>query len=133
MAGETVGAKADKFPQPIAIKARAAHDAMFAMFRNAVKAGVKIGLGTDSAVSPHGQNAHEFGLMVANGMSAAAALHAGTNADAQLLGLADRIGTIQSGKLADLVAVPGDPLSDIHQTEHVFFVMKDGGVVKNGR
>ncbi len=133
LAGYTVGEKADSFPPAIAVKARAAHDAMFAMFRNAVKTGVKIALGTDSAVSPHGQNAREFGLMVANGLTPAAALHAGTSSGAQLLGLADRIGTIEPGKLADLVAVPGNPLDDIHQTEHVFFVMKDGHVYRNTR
>src|SRR6476646_3846481 len=82
MAGFTVGAKADKFPPAIAVKARAAHDAMFGMFRNAVNAGVKIAFGTDSAVSPHGQNAHEFGLMVDNGMTPAAALRAGTQSAA---------------------------------------------------
>jgi imidazolonepropionase-like amidohydrolase len=131
MAGFTVGTQADKFPPSIAVKARAAHDAMFGMFRNAVKTGVKIALGTDSAVSTHGQNAHEFGLMVDNGLTPAQALHAGTNVDAQLLGLADRVGTIEPGKIADLVAVPGNPLDDIHTTEHVFFVMKDGKVVKN--
>ncbi|HEY2093683.1 MAG TPA: amidohydrolase family protein [Thermoanaerobaculia bacterium] len=130
MAGETVGAKADKFPPAIAVKARAAHDAMFGMFRNAVNAGVKIALGTDSAVSPHGLNAHEFGLMVANGMTPAAALRAGTQSAATLLGMIDRVGTIENGKLADIVAVPGNPLADIRTTEHVSFVMKDGVVVK---
>jgi imidazolonepropionase-like amidohydrolase len=130
MAGYTVGMKADKFPAAIAVKARAAHDAMFGMFRSAVNAGVKIALGTDSAVSPHGQNAHEFGLMVDNGMTPAASLRAGTQSAATLLGLIDRIGTLETGKLADIVAVPGNPLDDIHATEHVTFVMKDGVVVK---
>jgi imidazolonepropionase-like amidohydrolase len=130
MAGYTVGMKADKFPPAIAVKARAAHDAMFGMFRNAVNAGVKIALGTDSAVSPHGQNAHEFGLMVDNGMTPAAALRAGTQSAATLLGMIDRIGTLETGKFADIVAVPGNPLDDIHTTEHVTFVMKDGVVVK---
>lgn len=133
MAGQTVGEKAGSFPPSIAAKARAAHDAMFAMFRNAVKVGVKIALGTDSAVSPHGQNAREFGLMVDNGLTPAAALRAGTAAGATLLGMDASLGTITAGKLADLVAVPGNPLDDIHQTEHVFFVMKDGQVVRNGR
>jgi imidazolonepropionase-like amidohydrolase len=133
MAGQTVGEKAGSFPPSIAAKARAAHDAMFAMFRNAVKAGVKIALGTDSAVSPHGQNAHEFGLMVDNGLTPAAALRAGTSAGSTLLGMDASLGTITAGKLADLVAVPGNPLDDIHQTEHVFFVMKDGQVVRNAR
>lgn len=133
LAGFTVGEQASKFPPAIAVKARAAHDAMFAMFRNAVGIGVKIALGTDSAVSPHGQNAREFGLMVDNGMKPAAALRAGTIEGARLLGVDGDRGTIAAGKLADLVAVPGNPLDDIHQTEHVFFVMKDGQVVKNSR
>jgi imidazolonepropionase-like amidohydrolase len=129
MAGFTVGAKADKFPPAIAPKARAAHDAMFAMFANAVKAGVKIAFGTDSAVSPHGQNAHEFALMTQNGMTPAAALHT-TQSAATLLGMDDRIGTLTAGKLADIVAVPGNPLENISATEHVLFVMKGGQVVK---
>lgn len=133
MAGYTIGMKLDKFPPAIASKAKAAHDAMFAMFRSAVKSGVRIALGTDSAVSPHGLNAHEFALMVEYGMTPASALHAGTSVGATLLGVDDRVGTIASGKLADLVAVPGNPLDDIHQTEHVFFVMKDGQVFKNTR
>ena len=130
MAGYTVGEKASKFPPAIAAKARAAHDAMFTMFRNAVTGGVKIALGTDSAVSPHGLNAHEFALMTQNGMTPAAALRAGTISAATLLGLSDRIGTLEAGKLADIVAVPGNPLSDITATEHVTFVMKDGAIVK---
>ena len=109
MAGFTVGAQASKFPPAIAVKARAAHDAMFAMFRNAVGIGVKIALGTDSAVSPHGQNAHEFGLMVENGMKPGAALRAGTSVAATLLGVDGDRGSIAVGKLADLVAVPGNP------------------------
>jgi len=125
MAGFTVGEKAAKFPPSIQVKARAAHDAMFSMFQNAVKSGVKIALGTDSAVSPHGQNAHEFYLMSTNGMTPAAALRAGTISAATLIGWQDRIGTIEAGKLADLVAVPGNPLDDIRATEHVVFVMKD--------
>jgi imidazolonepropionase-like amidohydrolase len=68
--------------------------------------------------------------MVANGLTPAAALRAGTQSAATLLGMIDRIGTIENGKLADIVAVPGNPLDDIHATEHVSFVMKDGVVVK---
>jgi len=130
MAGFTVGEKAAKFPPSIQAKARAAHDAMFSMFQNAVKTGVKIAFGTDSAVSPHGKNAHEFFLMTSNGMSPAAALRAGTISAAMLLGLNDTIGTLEAGKLADIVAVPGNPLDDITATERVTFVMKGGVVVK---
>ncbi len=130
LAGQTVGEKAASFPPAIAAKARAANAAITQMFRNALKIGVKVALGTDSAVSPHGQNAREFGLMVANGMTPAAALRAGTQSGAQLLGMADRVGTLEAGKLADIVAVPGNPLDDIHDTEHVAFVMKDGVVYR---
>jgi imidazolonepropionase-like amidohydrolase len=85
------------------------------------------GFGTDSAVEPHGLDAQEFALMVKNGMTPAHALLAATAADADLLGLADKIGTIETGKLADLVAVPGDPMQDIRQTEKVLFVCREAG------
>jgi imidazolonepropionase-like amidohydrolase len=133
MAGQWTGTKLERFPPPIAAKAKAAFEAHDEMFRRAVKSGVKIAFGTDSAVSPHGLNAQEFGLMVALGMTPAAALKtAGPNA-AELLGLSDRIGTLDKGKDADIVAVPGDPLKDIHATEKVVFVMKGGKVFKGGR
>jgi imidazolonepropionase-like amidohydrolase len=130
-AGYWVGEKADHFPPAIAAKARAAASQMQSMFQHAVKVGVKVGFGTDSAVEPHGLDAQEFALMVKNGMTPAHALLAATAADADLLGLADKIGTLQPGKLADLVAVPGDPLQDIRQTEKVMFVMQGGRVVRN--
>jgi len=130
-AGDWIGRKIDKFPPSIAAKARAALGARSEMFRNALKAGVKIAFGTDSAVSPHGMNAQEFALMTGLGMSPAAALRSATSSSAALLGVDDRVGTISAGKLADIVAVPGNPLDDIHQTEHVFFVMKEGTIVKN--
>ena len=104
-----------------------AHDEMFG---RAVKSGVKIAFGTDSGVSPHGLNAQEFGLMVAGGMSAAQALKTAGPMAAELLGLSSQIGTLEKGKEADVVAVPGDPLKDIHATERVLFVMKGGQVVK---
>lgn len=133
LAGEWTGGKADKFPPAIASKAKAALAARSDMFRNALKGGVKIAFGTDSAVSPHGLNAQEFALMTGLGMSPAAALRSATSVAATLLGIEDRLGTIAAGKTADIVAVPGDPLADIHQTEKVFFVMKDGQIVKNAR
>lgn len=130
IAGEWTGGKADKFPPAIATKAKAALAARSEMFRNALKAGVKIAFGTDSAVSPHGLNAREFALMTGLGMSPAAALRSATQVASQLLGVDDRVGTLAAGKLADIVAVPGNPLDDIHATEHVSFVMKDGVVYK---
>jgi imidazolonepropionase-like amidohydrolase len=129
-AGYWVGQRADRFPPAIAEKARAASAQIQSMFQRAVRIGVKVGFGTDSAVEPHGLDAQEFALMVKNGMTPSQALLAATAADADLLGLADKIGTIETNKLADLVAVPGDPLKDIRQTEKVFFVMQGGRVVK---
>jgi len=131
LAGDWIGSKIDKYPPSIATKARAALAARSDMFRNALKANVKIAFGTDSAVSPHGLNAREFALMTSLGMSPAAALRAATQNAATLLGMDDRVGTLQAGKLADIVAVPGNPLSDIKATEHVMFVMKDGVVARH--
>jgi imidazolonepropionase-like amidohydrolase len=130
-AGYWVGERADRFPPAIAVKARAASAAMQSMFQRATKIGVKVAFGTDSAVEPHGLDAREFALMVKNGFTPAQALLAATASAADLLGLADKIGTIETGKQADLVAVPGDPLQDIRQTEKVSFVMQGGRVVKN--
>src|SRR5262249_60338939 len=87
-----------KFPPEIAVKARAAGDAHAAALKAAIRAGVKIALGTDSAVSPHGLNAQEFGLLVAHGLSPTAALRAGTASGSQLLGLDKTIGTIEAGQ-----------------------------------
>jgi len=118
-------------PPAIATKAHAAIGAMHSTFQRAIAKGVNIGLGTDAGVYPHGRNSEEFHQMVDLGMKPVAALKAGTSADAQLLGIADRVGTLETNKLADVVAVPGDPLQNIRQTEHVFFVMKEGVVYKN--
>ena len=120
-------------PPAIAAKAHAATNAIHSTFQRALAKGVKIGLGTDAAVYPHGRNAEEFHQMVDLGMKPVDALKAGTSSDADLLGLADKIGTLESGKLADVVAVPGDPLQNIRQTEHVFFVMKEGVIYRNDR
>jgi imidazolonepropionase-like amidohydrolase len=125
-ADEWVGARADSFPAPIATKARAASAQADQMFQHAAKIGVPIALGTDAGVEPHGHNAHEFSLMNKNGLSAAQALIAGTAGGAELLGLSEQIGSLSPGKLADVVAVAGNPLSDIKTTEHALFVMKDG-------
>lgn len=100
------------------------------MFRVAIRLGVPIGFGTDSAVSPHGINAKEFALIVGLGMPAIEALKPATSSDAQLLGLAAKIGTLEPRKLADVVAMPGDPTSDITATERMFFVIKEGKIVK---
>ncbi len=136
MAAQGLQERFDKgisMPPAIAEKARKAIAAIHATFQRALAKGVKIGLGTDAAVYPHGRNAEEFGQMVLLGMKPVDALKAGTSRDAELLGLADKIGTLETGKLADIVAVPGDPIQSIGLTEKVFFVMKEGVVFRNDR
>jgi len=96
--------------------------------KRAIAAGVKIAFGTDAGVFPHGENAHEFAVYVKLGMATIDALRTATIRAADLLGVTDR-GTIEAGKLADLVAVPGDPLRDITATERVSWVMLGGKVV----
>ena len=100
-------------------------------FGRAWKGGVKIAFGTDSGVSAHGENGREFGYMVDAGMPAMEAILSATRNAADLLGAADRIGSIQKGRYADVVAVDGDPLRDIREMQRVRFVMK-GGVVHKG-
>ena len=124
-------AKGVPIPPAIKVKADAAIAAVHQTFQKAIAKGIKIGLGTDAAVYPHGRNAEEFHQMVDLGMKPIEALRSGTSNDADLLGLSKTIGTLETGKLADVVAVPGDPTQNIRQTEHVFFVMKDGVVYKH--
>jgi imidazolonepropionase-like amidohydrolase len=118
-------------PPLIQIKAQAAIDNIKKMFQNALAKGVNIGLGTDAAVYPHGRNAEEFHQMTDLGMKPIDALKAGTSADAKLLNILDRTGTLEASKFADVVAVPGDPTQNIRATEHVLFVMKEGVIYKN--
>jgi imidazolonepropionase-like amidohydrolase len=99
--------------------------------KKAFQAGVKIGLGTDAAVYPHGLNAHELAVYVRLGMTPLQAIQSATINDADLLGWSDKIGTIEPGKWADIIAVDGDPLQDVTTLQHVKFVMKGGDVVKN--
>ncbi len=120
-------------PPAILAKAKVAIASIHQTFQRALAKGVKIGLGTDAAVYPHGRNVEEFHQMTDLGMKPIDALKAGTSMDAELLGLADKIGTLEAGKIADVVAVPGDPVQNIRQTEHVFFVMKEGVIYKNDR
>jgi len=133
MALEGVRPRLGKLPPNIADKARAAMARLDITVRKAIAQGVKIGLGTDAAVYPHGRNAEEFRHLVDLGMSPVQALKAGTSLDAELLGVAEKLGSLEAGKLADVVAVPGDPTQDIRQTERVFFVMKEGVVYRNDR
>ncbi|HJT71777.1 MAG TPA: amidohydrolase family protein [Terriglobales bacterium] len=99
--------------------------------KKAIEAGIKIGMGTDAAVYPHGLNAHELAVYVSLGMSPLQAIQTATINDADLLGWSDKVGTIDPGKWADIIAVDGDPLQDITTLQRVKFVMKAGEVVKN--
>jgi imidazolonepropionase-like amidohydrolase len=114
-------------------KGQLALDSINFTVRRAVSMGVRIAFGTDAGVYPHGRNAGEFRLLVEHGMKPIDALKAATSVDAELFGIADRLGTLTAGKIADIVAVPGDPVVDIRQTEKVFFVMKDGVIYRNDR
>ena len=133
MAGEYAGGRKSTrtYPPEIAAKAKAALESRSVAFRNALRMGVKIAFGTDSAVSPHGRNAEEFALLVEHGMTPAAALRTATSAASTLLGIDKRTGTLEPGKDADVVAVPGDVLADIRATEKVSFVMRAGKVYRN--
>lgn len=100
--------------------------------KRAIASGVKVALGTDAAVYPHGLNAHEFAVYVNDyGMTPLAAIQAGTVNAADLLGWTDRAGSLTPGKWADIIAVPTDPLKDITTLQHVAFVMKSGKVYKD--
>jgi imidazolonepropionase-like amidohydrolase len=119
----------DALPPAIRAKAESVLPLAKENLRRAIRAGVRIAFGTDAAVYPHGENAHEFGALVDRGMNPLDALRTATLNAAELLGVEDR-GEIVPGKLADLVAVPGNPLEDIHVTERVSWVMKGGIVVQ---
>jgi imidazolonepropionase-like amidohydrolase len=119
------------YPPSVAAKMTAAVESINQVVRKAISKGVKIGMGTDAAVYPHGRNTEEFHLLTALGMSPLDALRASTSVDAELLGVHNRIGTLEPGKLADIVAMPGDPTQDIRQTEKVIFVMKEGVIYRD--
>ena len=126
-------ANAEKIGTPPDLIAKA-KDVMPAARKNVARAfaaGVKVGFGTDAAVYPHGMNAHEFAVMVKLGLTPLAAIQSATVSGADLLGWSDKIGAIEPGKWADIIAVDGDPLADVTTLERVKFVMKGGEVVKN--
>jgi len=127
------GIAESKFPPLVRQKADVALKAQDDMVRRALRMGVKIALGTDAAVYPHGNNALEFVLMANDGMPPAQSLKAGTSSAAELLGLQKEIGTLEPGKLADIVAVPGNPIENIKVTQSVLFVMKEGTIYRNDR
>ncbi|HSE12150.1 MAG TPA: amidohydrolase family protein [Rudaea sp.] len=121
-----VDAKADTYPPKIGTKARAAYAAHTEMMKNALKIGVLIAFGTDAGVYPHGMNAQEFGDYVDVGMTPAAALMTSSVGSATLLGIQADTGTLEAGKFADIVAVPGNVLQNIRATEKPLMVMKHG-------
>jgi len=117
-------------PPVVAAKARQAIAALDATVRKAISRGVKVVVGTDATVYPHGRNAEEFHLLVNLGMKSIDALKAGTSLDAELLGVADRTGSLEAGKFADIVSCPGNPEENIRQVEKILFVMKEGVVYR---
>jgi imidazolonepropionase-like amidohydrolase len=133
-AGRFVAEKAqedDYFPEIVRPKAAAVGPQIQGTFAKAYKAGVTIAFGTDCGVSPHGTNAAEFVHMVEAGMPAMEAIRSATLTSADLLGMRQELGSIEAGKLADIIAVVGDPLDDISRLQRVSFVMKDGRVYRN--
>ncbi|MBL8888060.1 MAG: amidohydrolase family protein [Phycisphaerales bacterium] len=132
LASATVAANAEVpgfyLPQ-VAEKARLVAPKSIEMFRKSHEAGVKIAFGTDTGVSPHGQNAREFALMVQGGMTPTEAIRSATIVASELLGLEKEIGTIEPGKTGDLIAVKGDPTKDVTELERVACVVKAGSRV----
>jgi len=132
-AGKFVAEKAKSpgfFPDIVRPKAQAIGPQILGTFSRAYRAGVKIAFGTDQGVAPHGDNAREFQYMVEGGMPPLEAIRAATLYGATVMGWADRLGTVEAGKLADIVAVPGDPVKDIGVMTRVSFVMKDGAIYR---
>jgi imidazolonepropionase-like amidohydrolase len=116
-------------PEVAVVKAREVVDAHRDSFRRAVEAGVKVAMGTDSAVTPHGENLRELELMAEGGMAPEDVLLATTRTAAELMGLERELGTIEAGKRADLVAVAGDPFDFGDLANRVELVVQDGRVV----
>ena len=118
-------------PPPLLAKAKEVIPAARKNIAHAFASGVKVAFGTDAAVYPHGLNAHEFAVMVKLGLTPLQAIQAATVNAADLLGWTGKVGTLEPGAWADIVAVDGDPLKDVTTLERVKFVMKGGEVVKN--
>jgi imidazolonepropionase-like amidohydrolase len=124
-------AEALHLPAELIAKARVIVPLARKNIAHAFASGVKVGFGTDAAVYPHGLNGREFAVMVKLGLSPLQSIRAATINDADLLGWPDKVGAIEPGKWADIIAVDGDPLQDVTTLERVKFVMKGGSVVKN--
>ena len=129
-AGRWVADHADEYPAIIQPKARKVGPKIQETFAKAYKFGVKIAFGSDSGVFPHGLNWKEFVYMTEAGMPPMEAIQSATMTAAQLLRIDNKLGSVEVGKLADLVAVPGNPLDDIELMGQVNFVMKDGEIYK---
>ena len=121
-----------KAPANIIQKAAAADGKALETLKRAIAKNARIAFGSDAAVCPHGTQLNQFEIFVRSGMKPLAAIRTATSVDAALIGVPDR-GTLEAGKLADVVAVPGDPSRDITVMEKLFFVMKGGTVVRNDR
>lgn len=133
-AGESVHDSAmvpNYYPEVITPKALFIGPKIKSTFNKAYLAGVKIAFGTDAGVFPHGKNAIEFELMVQQGMSPMEAIQCATSKAAEMLGQSEKLGSIQAGRMADIVAVQGNPIQDISLLKNIAFVMKDGKVYKN--
>ena len=128
---EEIGAR-DGWPEDILRKNRETTDIQRQNFAKAVKAGVRIGFGTDSGVYPHGDNAKQFAYMVQYGMTPLDAIRAATTSAAASLGRSQELGSISPGKFGDLIAVDGNPLEDINRMTHVVGVIKQGQLVHQG-
>jgi imidazolonepropionase-like amidohydrolase len=124
-------AERNHVPDYLLTKAKAVMPAARRNLARAFASGVKVAFGTDAAVYPHGLNAHEFAVMVKLGLTPLQAIQAATVNAADLLGWPGKVGSLERGAWADIVAVDGDPLQDVTTLEHVKFVMKGGEVVKN--
>jgi imidazolonepropionase-like amidohydrolase len=124
------GAKAGMLPESIE-KEKKVGRLQRENFKKAFQAGAKIAFGTDAGVYPHGDNARQFGKMVEWGMQPLDAIRAATLNAANLIGWSDKVGSLETGRYADLIAVDGDPLADVKTLEKVKFVMKGGLVARN--
>lgn len=130
---ERLNANPNAYPPDVLAKVKWRIGVTGKSLEKAYPAGVKIAFGTDAGVSKHGRNADEFELMVKHGMSPMAAIQAATVNAADLLGVAADVGTLEPGKAADIIAVSGDPLSDVTVLKSVRFVMKGGQIAKDER
>lgn len=132
-AGKFVAEKSEEegyFPAVVRPKAANVGPQIQDTFAKAYASGVTIAFGTDAGVSPHGTNALEFGYMVEGGMPEMEAIQSATVTAARLIGMEDQLGSISQGKLADIVALKGNPLEDISLLSEISFVMKDGTIYK---